>query len=190
MRALLISLFSAVIFSPVIYFGAGLLFLPLWIKLASRWEKRETWLLAMLINTGAFAGVLTLHRGDTALFAVLVALSAIGYGATLAIPASMQADVIDYDELHSGKRREGEYVGIWSIAKKLAAALGAGLAFPILQHFGYQPGAEQSESVQTALKYLYAGVPSVCNLFAMLIAQRYPITKAMHAEIRKEIDSR
>ena len=67
----------------------------------------------MVINTGAFMGVFFLGPGDAHLYGVLVFFSGIGLGATLAIPSAMQADVIDYDELLSGQRREGQYIGIW-----------------------------------------------------------------------------
>ncbi len=109
----------------------------------------------------------------------------------MALPPSMQADVIDYDEWVSGRRREGEYIGFWSIVKKLAAALSAGLAFPILDLSGYTPGAaEQTPSAVWTLRLLYVGTPSVCNLIAMAIAWRYPIDRVTHEEIRREIDER
>ncbi|NIR14877.1 MAG: MFS transporter, partial [Desulfobacterales bacterium] len=79
-------------------------------------------------------------------------ISGIGLGATLAIPSAMQADVIDYDELLSGARREGHYIGLWSITKKLAAALGVGIALPILGNVGYTPNVEQSEAVLLTLR--------------------------------------
>ena len=71
----------------------------------------------MAINTGAFVGVFFLGPGDAAIYGILVFLSGIGFGATLAIPSAIQADVIDYDELLTGERREGQYIGLWSISK-------------------------------------------------------------------------
>jgi GPH family glycoside/pentoside/hexuronide:cation symporter len=167
----------------LIYFVTGVLFLPGWIYMARRLEKKLTWLAAMAINTGAFTGVFFLGPGDAHLYGVLVFLSGIGFGATLAIPSAMQADVIDYDELLSGKRREGQYIGIWSITKKLAAALGVGLALSILGAVGYTPNVEQSEQVQFTLRILYALVPSLCNIVAFLIALAYPISRRVHQDI-------
>ena len=69
----------------------------------------------MCINTGAFMGVFFLGPGDASLYGVFVFFSGMGFGATIAIPSAMQADVIDYDELITGKRREGRYIGLWSI---------------------------------------------------------------------------
>jgi GPH family glycoside/pentoside/hexuronide:cation symporter len=144
----------------------------------------------MAINTGAFIGVFFLGPGDEAIYGTLVFLSGIGFGATLAIPSAIQADVIDYDELLTGERREGQYIGLWSIAKKLAAAVGIGVGLSVLGLAGYTPNAEQSESVVLALRVLYALVPSICNLIAILIALAYPISGNLHQEIRQAIVQR
>jgi GPH family glycoside/pentoside/hexuronide:cation symporter len=167
----------------LIYFVTGVLFLPGWVYMARRLEKKITWLAAMVINTGAFTGVFFLGPGDAHLYGILVFLSGIGFGATLAIPSAMQADVIDYDELLSGQRREGQYIGIWSITKKLAAALGVGLALAILGAVGYTPNVEQSAQVQFTLRVLYALVPSLCNIAAFVIALAYPISRKIHHDI-------
>jgi GPH family glycoside/pentoside/hexuronide:cation symporter len=121
---------------------------------------------------------------------VLVFLSGIGLGATLALPSSIQADVIDYDELLTGERREGRYIGLWSIAKKLAAAVGVGAGLSILGLAGYIPNAEQPEAVLLALRVLYALVPSGCNLVALAIAFAYPISGATHQRILEAIERR
>lgn len=176
----------------LLYLVMGVLFLPLWVLLARRWEKRTAWLSAMGLNTGAFLGALFLGPGDEWAFVVICILSGIGLGGTIAIPASMQADVIDDDELRTGSRNEGQLIGLWSIAKKLAQALGAGVAFPILGLAGYVQGsgAGQPQSAVWALTLLYAGVPCLCNAAAIVIAWNYPIDRAAHARLRRCLEER
>lgn len=174
-----------------IYLGIGTATVPFWIYLARRLDKRRAWLLALGVNTGAFIWAMLLGSGDGVAFGFIVVLSSLGLGGVMALPPSMQADVIDYDEWKSGRRREGEYIGFWSIVKKLAAALSAGLAFPILDLSGYTPGADQQvQSAIWALRLLYVGAPSVCNIVALFIAWRYPISRTAHEQIRREIDAR
>jgi GPH family glycoside/pentoside/hexuronide:cation symporter len=144
----------------------------------------------MAVNTGAFIGVFFLGPGDAPTYGVLVFISGIGFGATIAIPSAMQADVIDYDELVTGKRREGHYIGLWSISKKLAAALGVGAALSILGVAGYEPKTVQPDSVVWTLRTLYALIPSVCNVAALVIAFFYPISSTIHAEIRRSVAER
>jgi GPH family glycoside/pentoside/hexuronide:cation symporter len=174
----------------LLYFITGILFLPGWIVIARRTGKKAAWLASMAVNTGAFIGVFFLGPGDAAIYGILVVVSGIGFGATLAIPSAIQADVIDYDELLTGERREGQYIGWWSIAKKLAAAVGIGAGLSILGLAGYTPNIEQPEPVLLALRTLYALVPSLCNMIAFFIALAYPISGDLHQEIRRAIERR
>jgi GPH family glycoside/pentoside/hexuronide:cation symporter len=174
----------------MLYFVTGIIFLPAWIHASRRTGKKAAWLASMVINTGAFVGVFFLGPGDAAIYGVLVFLSGIGFGATLAIPSAIQADVIDYDELLTGERREGEYIGLWSVSKKFAAAVGIGAGLSILGMAGYTPNAEQPAAVQTTLRVLYALVPSLCNIVAIIIAFAYPISGRLHADIRQAIEQR
>jgi GPH family glycoside/pentoside/hexuronide:cation symporter len=174
----------------VLYFVTGIAFLPVWVYFSGRMGKKPVWLLAMAINTGAFFWVFFLGPGDAGMYGVLVVLSGIGFGATLAIPSAIQADVIDYDELTTGERREGLYIGLWSIAKKLAAALGVGAGLALLGASGYEPNIRQSESVVFTLRVLYALVPCLCNAAAIFVALSYPISAAHHRRIRDAIRRR
>ena len=174
----------------LIYFATGILFLPGWILISRRTGKKIAWLASMAINTGAFIGVFFLGPGDTLIYGILVFLSGIGFGATLAIPSAIQADVIDYDELLTGERREGQYIGLWSIAKKMAAAVGVGIGLSVLGLAGYTPNVEQSEQVRLTLRTLYALVPSICNIIAFGIALTYPISSRIHRDIRTAITLR
>ncbi|MCU0598002.1 MAG: glycoside-pentoside-hexuronide (GPH):cation symporter [Desulfobacterales bacterium] len=174
----------------VLYFVTGVLFLPLWVTGAKRYEKKLMWLLSMAVNTGAFSGVFFLGPGDELAYGILVFISGIGFGATLAIPSAIQADVIDYDELISGQRREGLYIGLWSIAKKMAAAFGVGVGLALLGVSGYVPNVKQPDSVVFSLRVLYALVPCICNAVAIVIAFAYPISGSIHKNIRDAITLR
>ncbi|MEZ4441999.1 MAG: MFS transporter [Polyangiaceae bacterium] len=172
----------------VIYLLSGVLCLPLWIALSRRIGKRATWLWGMAVYAVGGAAIFLLDAGDATLYGFLCFITGMTFGATVAIPSSMQADVIDYDELLSGERREGLFMGIWAVIRKLAAALGVGVALPLLALAGYLPNQPQTETTRLVLRVLYVGVPVVCNLGAMLIARRYPIDEARHREIRAAID--
>ena len=85
----------------------------------------------------------------------MITISALGYGAVLVMPSSIQADVIDYEEHISGKRKEGQFIGLWSLAKKTVAALSAGLALWILGYSGFDVSfAKQSETSIFTIKIL------------------------------------
>ena len=174
----------------LIYFVTGVAFLPMWIAISRTTGKKRAWILSMVINTGAFSGVFFLGPGDAAIYGGLVFLSGIGFGAGLALPSAIQADVIDYDQLLTGQRREGRYIGLWSIAKKLAAALGIGIGLLLLGRTGYSPNVAQTASTVFMLKVLYALVPCLCNVVSIAIIRFYPISEQEHARIRNEIERR
>ncbi len=174
----------------LIYFLTGILFLPLWLMVSRKIGKKKAWIMSMVINTGAFSCVFFLGPGDAVAYGVLVFLSGIGFGAGLALPSSIQADVIDYDQMLTGQRREGRYIGLWSIAKKMSAALGIGMGLILLGNSGYSPNTEQGESVVMMLRVLYALVPCLCNILSIAIISLYPISEQKYAQIRKIIDTR
>jgi len=167
----------------LLYFASGILLLPAWIRVSRRIGKKNAWLVSMAINTCAFSGVYFLGAGDEWGYAILVVISGMGFGATLALPSAIQADVIDYDEFLTGRRQEGWYIGIWSVVKKLAAAVGVGAGLTLLGMAGYEPGEAQPPEVVQALKVLYALVPSVCNAVAFVIALAFPISQSVHQRI-------
>lgn len=177
----------------VLYSVIGIATLPAWVALSRRIGKKASWLAATAINSGSFFFVVFLRRQDEALYAVIVACSGVGFGATLAIPSSLQADVLDYDELLSSERREGLLLGVWCILRKLAPALPVGVALTAMKASGWVEGAghvDQTESAFFTLKVLYAVVPTVCTAIAFVIASRYPIDRAAHAKILEALEAR
>jgi Na+/melibiose symporter-like transporter len=93
-------------------------------------------------------------------------LSGLAFGADLALPASLLADVIDDDEDREG-RPDGVYFGMWHLLEKLALALAAGIALPLLQWLDYSPGVPAETG--SALSVVYALVPCVIKLAAALL---------------------
>ncbi len=172
------------------FLGAGLAALPLWNLAAKRFGKKPAWLAAIALNTAPFALVFPLGPGDRRLFAVLVTLSGLGAIATVALAPSMQADVIDYDELVTGERRDGQFVGLWMVAEKLAAAIGVGLALPLLGAVGYVPNVAQTPRVLLTLRLLYVAVPCVCNAIAFAVLLAYPIDREVHGRVLAALEAR
>ena len=128
----------------VIYLLSGIVCLPFWIWVSERLGKRNTWMIGMATYACGGIAIFFLGAGDEAIYAVLCFVTGMTFGPTVAIPSSMQADTIDYDEFLTGERREGIFVGMWSVVRKMAAAIGVGIALPLLSASGYTPNAPQS----------------------------------------------
>jgi GPH family glycoside/pentoside/hexuronide:cation symporter len=101
---------------------------------------------------------------------------------------SMLADIIDTDELESGLRREGSFIGVNNFIQKCAASLGALWVGPGLSLAGYNGLApEQSQQTLLMMRLLYV-CPVVFNLLVLLIISRFPLTSKAMAEVRRSID--
>jgi GPH family glycoside/pentoside/hexuronide:cation symporter len=150
----------------ILYFVTGAAGMPLWVRLAARAGKARAWLLAMLLAVAAFVWAWFLGAGDVLAFSAVCVLSGLAFGADLALPASLLADVIDDDEGQDG-RPDGAYFGLWHLLEKLALALAAGIALPLLQWLGYVPGTAAASG--TALSVVYALVPCAIKLAAALL---------------------
>ncbi len=142
--------------------------MPVWVKLAARLGKSRAWLVAMALSVAAFVWAWFLGAGDAAAFAVVCVMSGLAFGADLALPASLLADVIDDDD--DDGRPDGAYFGLWHLLEKLALALAAGIALPALQWLGYQPGT--AVGAGSALSAVYALLPCLIKIAAALLLWR------------------
>jgi len=145
------------------YFVSAALSMPLWMRAVSRWGLVRSWLAGMLLSVAVFVWAATLSKGDVMGFGWVCALSGLALGADLALPGALLAGLI----AQRGDRglREGAYFGWWNLASKLNLALAAGLALPLLDLLGYQPGAASPEGLW-ALTLAYAVLPCLLKLIA------------------------
>jgi Na+/melibiose symporter-like transporter len=146
-----------------IYFLSGAAGMPLWVRWSKSIGKLRTWFIAMALSVVAFVWAFLLGAGDVVAFAAVCAMSGLAFGADLALPASMLADVIDRDEQAGLARADGAYFGLWHLLEKLALAIAAGTALPLLDALGYQPGVQDGAS---ALAATYALLPCAIKLAA------------------------
>jgi glycoside/pentoside/hexuronide:cation symporter, GPH family len=155
-----------------VYFIAGALAIPLWLKVLGRLGLAWGWLASMILSIAVFIWASLLGAGDIAAYIAVCALSGIALGADLAFPSALLTGAIAAQG--DAQRHEGAYYGWWNFATKLNMALAAGLALPLLDVFGYTPGARDTQALQ-ALVIAYCVLPCALKLIAsgaLLIAAR------------------
>jgi Na+/melibiose symporter-like transporter len=145
------------------YFAAGVLSMPLWLRLVARLGLARTWLAGMVLAIVTFAWAALLGAGDVVGFALVCIASGVALGADLTLPGAMLAGVIQ--RAGHAQRLEGGYFGWWNFATKLNLALAAGIALPLLGQFGYAPGGRDEDSLQ-ALTIAYCLLPCGLKLLA------------------------
>lgn len=98
------------------------------------------------------------------------------------------ADVIDEDELRTGRRREGMYFGTNALIIRLSTLL-VSLVLLILVPLGYVEGARvQPPSAIFGIKLLMSVFPILGLLAGLLIIKYYPIDKERREKIKEEIE--
>ena len=151
----------------LIYFLAGLLALPLWIKISKKIGKEKTWQLSMLLASLFFCLVFWLEPGDIWFFGVISVLTGLSLGIDLAIPASIQADITQQIKRTKDIQEvKGFIFGIWSMLTKLALAVAVGLSLPSLDFFKTNP-----EHFQNGILLLYAAIPIVLKILSILFVK-------------------
>jgi glycoside/pentoside/hexuronide:cation symporter, GPH family len=169
---------------------ASMLGVPLWLRVAPRYEKRHLFILAMLAVGLSIALIAFVGEGQVWMAALIAFGGGLGSAGCDALGPSIQADVIDYDELKTGQRKEGAYFAVWAFVAKLAGALAVGSTGLLLDWLGFVPGVEQNESVRFGLRLLTAFAPAALFLLGVVMFLGFRLDAREHARIRAALDER
>lgn len=168
----------------------GLLGIPIFQWLANRYGNRNSLMVAMaIVSTASFSTIFTYTPTMpylTILTGVLLAPATAGMW--VVIPP-MLGDIMDYDELRTGERREGSFSAIYSWQLKMAFAIGGGLSGPLVELVGFRVsnGNNQPEHVINMMRILLATIPFVLVAISMLLLWRFPLNRARMAEVNAEL---
>jgi GPH family glycoside/pentoside/hexuronide:cation symporter len=154
----------------LLFFLAAALSTPVWSLLARRHGPRPVLLSAMVVAILAFLWTLTLGPGDGIPFALISAASGAALGADLTLLPALFAQ-----RLARLGTPEAAAFGLWSFVNKLSLALAALTILPALQALGFQPGAENSETALQSLTLIYAALPCVLKVTAILLLTFTPL---------------
>jgi Na+/melibiose symporter-like transporter len=179
------------------YFVAGLAGAPFWMRLANRHGKHRAALLAALWM-GIVPAAIALVPISSPLAAGLAFVAAgVPIGAPNFLLRAMLADLNDAQALDrqargGGAETTGLSFALLTATQKLGYAIPVGLTYPILGLIGFDPapGASNSASALLGLTLLFAVPPLLLGLAAALIVRRWPITAAVHADIRARLAAR
>jgi len=173
-----------------VYMVPAVLFVPLWIALSRRVGKKPLWLGSMGAMTLAFSALFLVGPGDWLYVAVLALLAGVGGGCGAVVAPSIQADIIDWDELRTGERKEGAYFAVWSFVRKGAFGLTAGATGIALAATGFVPNAEQQQGTLLAMRALFGLFPGACYLVGTLLFLRFRFTQAEHRAVLAALATR
>ena len=170
----------------------GMVFIPVWVKLAQRFTKHATMQIAVIYGMLAPALLLFLPPGHLWLTAFAFLFVGAITSAHELLPRTMMADVCDHDQAQSGTERMGLYYALLQLSSKLAAGLMASGIYMALSWIGFDPnaGAENSQEMIDNVRYLIVFTPIAAYMVVVLLMWKYPIDRKRQKELRRIIEER
>lgn len=173
---------------------AGILFLPLFVRLTS---KRTAWIAGL---TGAVAAQFIIWAGiQTGSLTVVMTgwiLGIILSGIAMAMPFSLLSDSVDYGEWKTGIRAAGLLTAVGAaFCLKAGSGLGGALPAWILEWYHYAPPVDQKPVEQTAqalfgIEIGFIWLPAVFYAIAVIPVFFYQYFERLEPRIREELEQR
>lgn len=167
------------------------LVIPIVAKLSGTIGKKKAFLVSQGISVLGYVMLWFLFvPGKPYMFLFALPFFSFGIGSLFTLMMSMTSDVIDIDELNTGKRREGVFGAIYWWMVKFGFAIAGLLTGAIMTFVGFVPDTVNSEASITGIRMFYSGLPILGTLGAMWIMRNYNLTEEKALEISAELAKR
>jgi GPH family glycoside/pentoside/hexuronide:cation symporter len=170
---------------------------PIWSLASKRLDKKPSMTLGIIICfiSSLFFLILVIMKntvqGNALYFIPFAVLAGFGTGGLFTLPHSMIADVIDLDELHTGKRSEGSYYGCLTLFYKFSQSITLLIIGFILDLVKFDATLPlQAESTLFVLGLLLSIGSGLSFIAALLSLSRYSLTRSRVEDIQKKIAER
>ncbi len=174
----------------------ALCLMPFWGWVSVKIGKKPVYFIGMSFWLVAQAGLMFLQPGEVRIFFIMAFIAGFGISVCYLIPNAMLPDVVEYDELKTGRRREGIYYGTCVFIQKLALAIGTFIVGQLLAFSGYVPGGpdqivtEQPAKALLTIRLAIGPLPALALIIGMVLTILYPVTRESHRRVVEEIDAR
>ena len=173
--------------------GTTFIVIPVVTWMSKKMGKKKAFMWAQAISIIGYIMMYFLFvPGKPWLYIIALPFFSFGIGSLFTIMMSMTADVIDIDELKSGKRREGIFGAIYWWMVKVGFAIAGALSGVIIGIVGFNPdlATTEQQGAVDGLHAFFCFFPMVGTIVAMLIMRNYDVTEERANEIRAELDKR
>lgn len=178
--------------------GSALIWLFIWTRVSEKVGKKGVYYRGMIFWIVVSFGLFIVQPAwPSWVIVVMGLLAGIGVATAYLVPWAMLPDVIELDELETGRRREGTFYGFFVLLQKAGLALGLFFIGQVLSLAGYitpPPGTTmpivQSDSALVAIRWMIGPVPAVVLAAGILLVYLFPITKEGHEKTLAELARR
>jgi GPH family glycoside/pentoside/hexuronide:cation symporter len=182
---------------PTLFGSVGALFttflvIPIVAGMSKRMGKKRAFVLSQSISVFGYLMLWFLFiPGKPYMFIIALPFFSFGIGSLFTLMMSMTADVIDLDELNTGKRREGIFGAIYWWMVKVGFAVAGLLSGAIMTLVGFDATASaQPEGAIAGLRIFYSAIPILGTLVAIYVMRDYDVTEERSNEIRAALNAR
>lgn len=172
------------------YFAGVFISAPLWTYALRSRDKKNGYRFAFAYLGIVLLGVFFIPRELGILFPVLNLFVGAGALGLWMLPGAIGPDVLEWEELHHGERHEGGFYGIWMLIQKTGGGIALFAMGFLLELIGFVPDVEPTAETIRGLRWLYAGTPFVVTAIAVVVISRYPLTREVYADVRRQLEDR
>lgn len=182
---------------PTLFGCVGALFttfliIPIVAKMSKVMGKKRAFIWSQGLSIIGYVSLLFLFvPGKPYLFLFALPFISFGIGSLFTLMMSMTSDVIDIDELNTGKRREGIFGAIYWWMVKFGLAIAGLLSGLILSFIDFKSGAPtQTYETMFELRLFFSAIPMIGTLIAIWVMSDYSVDEAKAREISAELAKR
>ncbi len=161
-------------------FAPALILAPCAVPLARKFGKKELGIFAAVLGTIAFGGLFLMRTTNMWLYTIINIVGLLGFGLFNLIIWAFVSDVIDDQEVRTGKREDGTIYAVCSFSRKLGQAIASALGGWSLGWIGYVEGSisGQTEAVRNGIYNIATLVPMILYLaVGVCLFVIYPLSK-------------
>jgi GPH family glycoside/pentoside/hexuronide:cation symporter len=176
--------------------GTALIALFIWEPLSKQIGKKRVYWLGSSVWIAAQISLFQIQPGQCNLLYALATIAGLGMSTIYFIPISMLPEVIDWDELTTGKRREGLFYSFLMFIYQISFALGLFLVGQWLNLSGFQetiPGPIkliQPHSALVAIRQAIVFLPTTALSISLILTYFYPINPKVHQDTVVKLQQR
>ena len=161
-----------------IYIALGITFTYLAGRFAVKFDKKKVFIVALTIGSVTFIGARFVGIHTVAQVLTWYFLDTIQMGVFWCLIYTFLYDAIDIDEFHTGVRKEGTIMGIFTLIAVLGQALAGQIAGIFLQFANFdESAATQSKYTLDMIYTLCTFIPGIFLTLCTLMIVLYPVTK-------------
>ncbi|MBQ3422831.1 MAG: MFS transporter [Romboutsia sp.] len=149
------------------------------VKIAAKVGKKEIGVIGMLFSGSLYLVAFFLKITNPWVYVGIGVVATLGTTAFNMLMWANITDIIDYNEILTGKRDDATIYAVYSFSRKIGQALAGGLGGFALSFIGYNSAAAvQTNEVTSAIYSMATLFPAVAYiLVALIVAVAYPLSK-------------